>query len=535
VTEDAIARVSASPEQPDIAAAVNRTRRSYDEAPYRSMPLVRSHPARIAANAKFLGLPTPAVADARVLEIGCASGGHLIPLAASLPHARFLGVDLSPVQIAEGQARIARLGLDNIVLAARSLTELGSADGVFDYVICHGVYSWIPEPLRDDLMRVCKAVLSPNGVAMVSYNVLPGWRLFQIARDCMQLHAGAQANHQVRSQQTRRMFEMLANFSNEKYSYGQFWRTEAKRMTVGDDAYLAHEIFEDSNAPCTFRDFAARAGRHGLGYLSETWLAANAPEAVAHNAVDAIEELSGGDPYAREQYIDIFSGRSFRESLLIHAERSSFIDRSMTAERIEDLHLIAPVNLAISTVEGKSGEWTIADGGGGITINNPDVVAAIHRLIARRPGSGRLEDIAPTDATTDEIRTAVAATLVEMLKFGHLDISAEAIACARSLSVRPKAWSLAASDARASNLTATLRHTAFEMAPLQRFLLLVLDGSRTRDEVVALATEEGLRGNLQAAGPDGPIEGRENLIAFIGPRVDQYLDDFLRAGVLVET
>ena len=535
MTSEPVAKISTAWDTgPETAAAVGRTRRSYDETPYRSAPLKRSHPARLAANARFLGLEAPAVAHARILEIGCASGGHLIPLAASFPEARFLGVDLSPVQIADGQARIDRLGLENIALAARSLTELGPADGQFDYIICHGVYSWIPDALRDDLLRICKALLSPTGVAMISYNVLPGWRLFQIARDCMQLHAGAEETHAARSAQTRRMFELLASFSSEKYSYGQFWRKEAKKMTVGDDAYLAHEIFEDSNAPCTFRDFTARAGRHGLAYLSETWLAANVAETVAFEATAIIDELSGDDPYAREQYVDIFSGRSFRESLLVHAERSPSVDRSLSSARIEDLHLIAPMNLAVTTAEGRPGEWTIADGGGGIVSNDFDVVAAIHRLIERRPSSSRLEDIAPANATSPELRAAVAATLAEMLKFGHLQISTEAVACAKSLSTRPKAWSLAASDARDSDFTATLRHAAFQMAPLQRFLLLLLDGTRTRDDLVAIVVEEALNGNMRVAGPDGPIEGRERLTAFLGPRVDECIAVFARVGLLVD-
>jgi methyltransferase-like protein len=277
----------------------------------------------------------------------------------------------------------------------------------------------------------------------------------------------------------------------------------------------------------------ARAGRHGLAYLSETCLAANVAESLASLAAPAIAELSGGDPLAREQYIDIFSGRSFRESLLVHSERSPSVDRSMPAARLGDFELIAPIDLAVTAVEGKTREWVIAEGEGGVTSEDPDVVAAIQRLIARLPSSSRLEDIAPERASGAQ-REALASTLARMLKFGHLDIATRRIACATGQKARPKAWSLAVSDARAADSTATLRHAPFHMTPLQRFLLLLLDGTRTRDDLVALVVEEGVSGNLTAAGPDGPVEGRDNLTALLAPAVDQCLATFARVGLLVD-
>ena len=93
------------------------------------------------------------------------------------------------MQIAAGRDRIARAGLANIALDARSLHEIGAEDGAFDYIICHGLLSWVAEPLREALLRVVAERLAPNGVAMVSFNVLPGWRLLQVARDSLMLHA----------------------------------------------------------------------------------------------------------------------------------------------------------------------------------------------------------------------------------------------------------------------------------------------------------------------------------------------------------
>lgn len=516
-----------------LADAVARTRQSYDEAPYTSAPLRRAHPARMAANARFLGLAAPDASHARVLEIGCASGGHVIPLAAALPRAQFVGVDLSPVQIADGRARIARLGLTNIALAERSLADLGPADGSFDFIVCHGVYSWIPEPLRDDLLRVCKERLSPLGVAMISFNVLPGWRLFQMARDSMQLHAAIQADPPNRAAQTRELFALLARESQDKHSYGHFWRNDAARMTAGDDAYLAHELFEDSNAPCTFSDFAARAGAHGLAYLCESALAANHAQSLAPDAAATIETLAKGESAAREQYIDIFSGRGFREALLVHAERALLIDRAMDHADIEEFDLIGALALAARPAEGAPGRYLYSDTDEGVVIDDPAVIAPLNRLIARLPASSRLEDIAPAAATPAAERKAVAQALLRLVKFGHLSISTLPIVCAARLAERPKAWSLAVSDARQTAASASLRHAPVKLEPLQRLLLPLLDGAHARADLLKFALDLAVSGAMRIAGPDGPIEGRDKLEAALGPAIERALGGLLRQGVLL--
>jgi cyclopropane fatty-acyl-phospholipid synthase-like methyltransferase len=162
-----------------VQAAIARNAASYDDLPYVSHPFPQTHPARLGAVARIFKLTAPDLSRARVLELGCAAGGNLIPLAARHPDAYFLGVDLSQRQIEEGQQRVAALGLSNINLRRQSLTDLWSKDGGFDYIICHGVYSWVPEQVRDAILRIARENLAPNGVAFISYNVQPGWRLRQ--------------------------------------------------------------------------------------------------------------------------------------------------------------------------------------------------------------------------------------------------------------------------------------------------------------------------------------------------------------------
>src|SRR4051794_26054899 len=59
--------------------AARRTAAEYDRIPYRSLPYPLTRPAHVAAIAQTFGLALPNVTTARVLEIGCAGGGNIIP------------------------------------------------------------------------------------------------------------------------------------------------------------------------------------------------------------------------------------------------------------------------------------------------------------------------------------------------------------------------------------------------------------------------------------------------------------------------
>src|SRR5262249_21258700 len=161
---------------------------SYDEVPYTSHPFPQTHPDRLATVATLMGLRPAPVQRCRVLELGCVSGGNLIPMVATLPESRFVGLDLSLLQIESGRRQAEALGLKNVELLNRNLREVGPDLGQFDYVICHGVYSWVPPEIRDKILAICSQNLAPDGVAYVSYNTYPGWHMRGMIRDMMSYH-----------------------------------------------------------------------------------------------------------------------------------------------------------------------------------------------------------------------------------------------------------------------------------------------------------------------------------------------------------
>ena len=81
-----------------------------------------------------------------------------------------------------------QLGLTNVTLRHASITDVDESYGKFDYIIAHGVFSWIPTEVREKLLDICAKNMAPGGVAYVSYNTYPGWYLRGAAHDLMKFH-----------------------------------------------------------------------------------------------------------------------------------------------------------------------------------------------------------------------------------------------------------------------------------------------------------------------------------------------------------
>src|SRR5262249_26620757 len=149
---------------------------AYDEVVYPSYVYSQTHPDRLATIATLLGMNPTSVESCRVLELGCGAGGNLIPMAFDLSESGFVGIDLAGSAISQGRELIKALGLKNISLQQADLMDLSSELGKFDYIIAHGLFSWVPEVVRDRILAICRAHLAPEGVAYISYNAYPGCR-----------------------------------------------------------------------------------------------------------------------------------------------------------------------------------------------------------------------------------------------------------------------------------------------------------------------------------------------------------------------
>lgn len=237
---------------------------SYDELPYDSLPLPETQPDVLAALARLHGFDAPDPRRARILELGCAQGGNLIPLAWRWPESDCVGVELSRVQAQAGAAFVARLGLGNVRILHADLAALPADLGSFDYIIAHGVFSWVPPAVQGALLEVCRRHLSPNGIAYVSFNVTAGWQHLRPLREALVARTAAGLPAPERHRQALAVLDDLQAEWNDPLLL-----KEIAYLRTAAPSYLFHEYLADTNAPMRFAEFAAALDAHGLRYVGE--------------------------------------------------------------------------------------------------------------------------------------------------------------------------------------------------------------------------------------------------------------------------
>lgn len=462
----------------------------YDDIPYKSRAFAATHPAALATMATLFGLqPTPPE-RARVLEVGCAAGGNLVPMAAQLPGAHFVGFDLNAASIERGQQRVRELGLPNLELFAADLCDLPDDLGDFDYIIAHGVYSWVPQPVQRALLQLCQQHLTPEGVAYISYNTLPGWSYRQALRHMALFHADGQPTAELRLQQTRALVNLVREATPEDTPLRELLESEHRHFSGMPDWYITHEHLGAVNEALWFHDFVQRAGSAGLQFLGEAELR----DMVALDLPDGVRqqvEALGTDQLRLEQYLDFVRHRTFRRTLLVRDELD--IQRDITLDRADALHVAGALASQPSdpTVPAPPPEATPE--------GDPVQAATWATITAALPGSLPMASLvdAVADATghsAAQVHDDVVNTVFSGLLRGAVQLSAIPLP-AGAPSERPVSYRIARDEvARGESWVTNRRHQGVQLDPYMVQLLPLLDGQTDRDaavEQLALRATDG--------------------------------------------
>jgi methyltransferase-like protein/SAM-dependent methyltransferase len=515
---------------------------SYDEIPFPTQPLQQSHPDRLAGVARLFGLNPPPVERCRVLEVGCGTGANLIPMAERHPGSRFVGIDIAGSQLAAGQIAIDALGLTNISLRQASIAGLDPSLGPFDYIICHGVFSWITPELQDQLLALIKARLAPAGVAYVSYNTYPGWHFRGVIRQLACQHTPADAPPAQRIERARHLLEFFSYaLGEEPAPIAELLKHDIDVALQQEDGYLFHEYMEDENHPLYFHQFNDRAVAHGLQYLGE----ATPAMMFGANFGPAVEQqlLSiSSDVIAIEQHMDLIRNRAFRQTLLCH--QGFPIKRFLSAESLAGLYLagkIHPESVACD-LQSNQPERFVTASNSVITTPSPAVKAALFVLGARWPraiGFGELVEAAsqqlgnPSQGISAEDRRNLGDNLVQCLAVGLIDLYAAPDDFVTEVSQYPRASRLAALQARLTANVTNRRHQALTLDEVTQNALPFLDGQHDREALLGALIKAVDEGRLSILLNGIPASRGESVSGILKNALDQSLTRLASEALLV--
>lgn len=341
--------------------------------------------------------------------------------------------------------------------------------GSFDYVVAHGVYSWVPEALRADVLRVIRDALAPNGVGFLSFNALPGWELRRALRALMRQASSAHDDPRAKVEAALAAVATLVQagdasgapaFTSVLAGAAREYLDHVARATPPDapfSRYVFHDLLAEYNDPFSIDDMMERADRADLAVLCDT------PGARPPTEIRAT---------MRE------SGSPFLQVLLVRAGTRP--TPAGSAEAIGAMHLWADLTPA--------GVGRFATTSGAVLSAGPE--SALARAATHAPSFVPMRALADDDAT----RAALASDLLAAVRDGTLTVASEPIALvteraseggglpAVSPHVRARASEAVARGAASAVVTSAL-HRSFRVPWDELVIVRDLDGTTTLAEL----------------------------------------------------
>jgi methyltransferase-like protein/SAM-dependent methyltransferase len=468
------------------------TATDYDKVPYESFPYPNTHPEQLYTIGKLFGLAAPEPKNCRVLELGCASGGNIIPMAAKYPSSEFVGIDLSSVQIDEGKKHVEKLGLTNLSLQAISIMDINEEFGKFDYIVAHGVLSWVPKQVQGKIFEICNNNLTEKGISYISYNTLPGWNSIKSIREMMLYHTESFTDTATKTKQARLLLEFIKDGNAENNNpYAEIIKNEINTLSHTGDFYLAHDHLEENNEPFYFHEFMQRASNNGMQYLGDSSVSSMFPGNFSQSIAQVLQQTSN-DVVRTEQYMDFIRNRRFRSTLL--CRQGVQLNRNLNPESIKDFYITSKLKAdkPLSEIDLTSNEEVSFSSGSGVnfkTANHPTIAAFLY--LSEQSESVAVEKMLEEakkrtggKANKEAVRNAVLDNVLRLVLADGVTVNAFPANYTTKASDKPKVSELLRYQATYATWVTTQKSERINIDIFSRVLVQYLDGNNDFNAIV---------------------------------------------------
>jgi methyltransferase-like protein len=327
--------------------------------------------------------------------------------------------------------------------------------------------------------------MSSGGIAYISYNAYPGSYLRDMARDILHYHLTGVDEPQARLAAAQELMASIVSIEAPT-PYAQALHDQLRRMLSYSELLLYHDDLAEISTPFYLHEFVEHAEKHGLAFLAEADLSDSRMRGVPDNAVALMDALPD-DVVVREQYLDFFTNRMFRRTLLCHGEASM--------QRVLDASAISRTAIA-SPATAKDEETFETPEGFQMTTTEPHILAVMRALRDAWPGAVPYDDLlqhaigaAGSQAEPAEVDARLRNVLIEAYLANMLQLWSVAPPVVAAASERPVAGALARAQVAAGmNVLTSMTHETVRLdGPRDHELVALLDGTRDYNALAAAA------------------------------------------------
>ena len=287
--------------------------------PYCAFPISWTAPEKLALASLLHGGPRLPLDHYRVLELGCANGANLLPMAWYRRHGEFTGLDGSALQIALATDSRDKLGLTNLrFVHGDFLSAINHLDGPFDIIMAHGVFSWVADDARDAMLTMCSSLLAPNGLLYLNYNAKPGWTVRGMVRDFLMQQTVHASSLKERAEMCQAVAaKVIAPLQAEEHSYSRLMGNEFQIVIKQNPAYIAHEYLSPENNAYWRNEFFSLLQDFDFAYVADADFNCISNR-ITMDYANLLQEAGLADSTAGDS-ADLICYRQMQSPILTHA------------------------------------------------------------------------------------------------------------------------------------------------------------------------------------------------------------------------
>ena len=324
-------------------------------------------PTMIATAMELAGFDPPDLDQPlNYCELGMGFGVSLVAHAACFPRMHFYGNDFNPEHVRYARTLAADARLPNLTLLEDGFDELLARElPPMDFIVMHGIWSWISPRLRQVIVAFIERRLRPGGVVYVSHNALPGWSALMPLRELMGLHARHLAPEgRSPAEQASGAVDLMSAMQRNGAAYFSDAPAVPQRLDelrAENPNYLPHEYLTNDWHPKYAHQVAAELAEAGLSYAAH----ANLEEHVEPHSLGSAARAhlaTVAEAPLRETLRDYYLNTPFRRDLYSRdAARLSDAERTARLLARRWTLVTAREDLVPQSVDGPDGTLVTAD------------------------------------------------------------------------------------------------------------------------------------------------------------------------------